>query len=103
MHIVRRIYIVTKLLKLSSHLMCKSKLKFCSCTGRAALLSLSVYALGVVRAGIWVGLMSLIACNFVGDSIRITRKDSPVAAVLDLDVGLSFDETDEGGDYGSPR
>ena len=36
--------------------------------------------------------MSLVACNFVGDSIRITRKDSPVAAVLDLDVGLSIDE-----------
>ena len=39
--------------------------------------------------------MSLIACNFVSDSIRITRKDSPVAAVLDLDVGLSLDEAEE--------
>lgn len=48
-----------------------------------------------VPAGIWVGLMSLIACNFIGDSIRITRKDSPVAAVLDLDVGLSFDENED--------
>lgn len=46
--------------------------------------------------------MSLIACNFIGDSIRITRKDSPVAAVLDLDVGLSFDESENEEDY-TPR
>ena len=52
-----------------------------------------------VFAGIWVGLMSLIACNFIGDSIRITRKDSPVAAVLDLDAGLSFDENADEEDF----
>lgn len=46
-------------------------------------------------AGIWIGLMSLVACNFVADSIRITRKDSPVAAVLELDIGLSIDESDD--------
>ena len=54
-------------------------------------------------AGIWVGLMSLIACNFIGDSIRITRKDSPVAAVLDLDVGLSFDESENEEDHTPKR
>jgi len=46
-------------------------------------------------AGIWVGLMSLLACNFVADAIRITRRDSPVAAVLALDAGLSIDMDEE--------
>lgn len=45
--------------------------------------------------GIWVGLMSLLACNFVADAIRITRRDSPVAARLVLDAGLSIDLDDD--------
>ena len=39
--------------------------------------------------------MSLLVCNFVLDAIRITRKDSPVAAVLALDHGLSIDQDEE--------
>ena len=39
--------------------------------------------------------MSLLVCNFVLDAIRITRKDSPVAAVIGLDHGLSIDQEDE--------
>ena len=39
--------------------------------------------------------MSLLVCNFVLDAIRITRKDSPVAAVLGLDHGLSIDQDEE--------
>lgn len=45
-------------------------------------------------SGIWLGLMSLIACNFVADSIRVTRKDSPIAAVLESDMTFSFDDED---------
>ena len=38
-----------------------------------------------------MGLTSLIGCNFLGDVYRITRQDSPVAAVLDLDTGFQID------------
>lgn len=39
--------------------------------------------------------MSLIACNFVADAIRITRQDSPIAAVLENNLTFSFDEEAE--------